>query len=75
MHKEGSFHLFEVGEGGNGASVIVEHNTVLPEAQQGFGTVHHAAFRVEDRAVLDEWIERLSQFWIPYIRLCKSSLL
>ena len=60
--KEGSFHLFEVGEGGNGASVIVEYNAVLPEARQGFGTVHHAALRVEDRAVLDEWIERMNGF-------------
>lgn len=59
---DGSFHLFEVGEGGNGASVIVEYNTILPQARQGFGTVHHAAFRVEDRSVLDEWIERLSSF-------------
>jgi glyoxalase family protein len=59
---DGSFHLFEVGEGGNGASVIVEYNTVLPQAQQGYGTVHHAAFRVEDRSVLDEWTERMSSF-------------
>ena len=59
---DGSFHLFEVGEGGNGASVIVEYNTVLPQARQGYGTVHHAAFRVEDRSVLDEWTERLSSF-------------
>jgi glyoxalase family protein len=56
---EGSYHLFEVGEGGNGAQVIVEHNDVLPDGQQGFGTVHHVAFRVEDRAVLDEWTGRL----------------
>ncbi len=49
--QEGEFYLFEVNKGGNGASVIVEHNTVLPEAQQGFGTVHHAAFRVEDRCI------------------------
>jgi glyoxalase family protein len=60
--QEESFHLFEVGEGGNGASVIVEYNTVLPQARQGYGTVHHAAFRVEDRTVLDEWTERLSSF-------------
>ncbi|MFP5111766.1 ring-cleaving dioxygenase [Bacillaceae bacterium C204] len=60
--KEGAFHLFEVGEGGNGASVIVEYNAILPEAQQGFGTVHHAALRVEDRSVLEEWIERMSSF-------------
>jgi glyoxalase family protein len=62
---DGSFHLFEVGEGGNGASVIVEYNTVLPQAQQGYGTVHHAAFRVEDRSVLDEWTDRLSSFGFP----------
>ncbi|SFS39411.1 ring-cleaving dioxygenase [Paenibacillus sp. 453mf] len=59
---EGSLHLFEVGEGGSGAQVVVEHNTMLPPARQGFGTVHHAAFRVEDRAVLEEWIERMSSF-------------
>lgn len=60
--QEGSFHLFEMGEGGNGAQVIVEFNTILPQARQGFGTVHHAAFRVEDRAELDQWQERLSSF-------------
>ena len=65
IEQEGSFHLFEVGEGGNGAHVIVEHNTVLPQGRQGFGTVHHAAFRVEDRAVLEEWIERYGKLWIP----------
>jgi len=63
--QEDEFHLFEVGEGGNGASVIVEHNTSLPNARQGYGTVHHAAFRVEDRAALDEWIERLARFGLP----------
>ncbi|MCM3761761.1 ring-cleaving dioxygenase [Alkalihalobacillus oceani] len=60
--EEGSFHLFEAGEGGNGAQIIVEHNTVLPQARQGFGTVHHVAFRVEDRSVLEEWINRLPRF-------------
>ncbi|WP_242917153.1 ring-cleaving dioxygenase [Pontibacter liquoris] len=63
--QEGSFHLFEVGEGGNGASVIVEDNPALREARQGFGTVHHAAFRVADRAVLDEWTERMSNIGLP----------
>lgn len=60
--QEGSLHLFEVGEGGNGAQIYVEKNVVLPPARQGFGTVHHAAFRVEDRSVLDEWIERMDSF-------------
>ncbi|MFT4414260.1 ring-cleaving dioxygenase [Fredinandcohnia humi] len=60
--KEGSYHLFEVGMGGNGAQVIVENNTVLPPARQGFGTVHHAAFRVEDKSVIEEWNQRLRSF-------------
>ena len=59
---EESYHLFEGEEGGNGAQIIVEHNTALPNARQGFGTVHHAAFRVEDRSVLDEWTNRLEGF-------------
>lgn len=60
--QNGSFHLFEVGEGGNGAQVIIEKNVTLPPGRQGFGTVHHAAFRVEDRAVLDEWTQRMESF-------------
>jgi glyoxalase family protein len=60
--KEGSFYLFEVGEGGNGAQVIVEHNKVLPQGRQGFGTVHHAAFRVADTSALSEWIGRMEKF-------------
>lgn len=63
--QEGSFHLFEMGEGGNGASVIIEHNASLPTGRQGYGTVHHAAFRVADRTVLDEWIERFNDLGIP----------
>ncbi|MFA1819305.1 ring-cleaving dioxygenase [Virgibacillus oceani] len=59
IDQDGSFHLFEVGEGGNGAQVVVEYNAVLPNAMQGYGTVHHAAFRVEDRSVLEEWQKHL----------------
>ncbi|WP_078576548.1 ring-cleaving dioxygenase [Salipaludibacillus agaradhaerens] len=62
VSRENDVYLFEVGEGGNGAQVIAEHNTVLPQAQQGYGTVHHVAFRIEDRTVLDEWDNRLRRF-------------
>ncbi|HET7579823.1 MAG TPA: ring-cleaving dioxygenase [Bacillales bacterium] len=65
IDKEGSLHLFEVGEGGNGAQVIVEYNAVLPNARQGYGTVHHSAFRVEDHAGLEEWIQRMQRFQLP----------
>ncbi|MEK5252835.1 ring-cleaving dioxygenase [Paenibacillus sp. FSL F4-0125] len=60
--QEEAYHLFEVGEGGNGAQIIVEHNEDLPNARQGFGTVHHAAFRVEDRTMLDEWTKHFEDF-------------
>lgn len=59
IDQAGSLHLFEMGQGGNGAQVIVEHNLLLPSGRQGFGTVHHVAFRVEDTAALNEWIERM----------------
>lgn len=62
IKSEGAFHLFETGEGGNGASIVVEHNDSLPPARQGFGTVHHAAFRVEDREELDKWDNQLQNF-------------
>lgn len=65
VDKEKSFHLFEVGEGGNGGQIIVEYNTVLPNAQQGFGSVHHAALRVEDHDGLQDWIKRMQDLGLP----------
>lgn len=58
--QEEAFYLYEVGEGGNGASVIVEHNDQLLQGRQGYGTVHHAAFRVADREALEQWIQRMN---------------
>lgn len=60
--QDGTYHLFEMGTGGNGASVIVEHHATLLTARQGYGTVHHVAFRVPNRTVLDEWMDRLHSF-------------
>ncbi|WP_421378117.1 ring-cleaving dioxygenase [Bacillus salacetis] len=59
--EEGAFHMFEMGEGGNGAQIIIEHNNDMAQAQQGFGSVHHAAFRVKDRSELDYWQNRLAE--------------
>lgn len=58
---EGQLHLFETGEGGNGARVIIEGSTVLPPARQGYGSVHHVAFRVEDKDALNHWISRMNE--------------
>ena len=62
---EGKLHLFYMGEGGNGASVIVEHSNELTRARQGYGGVHHVAFRVTDREVLDEWTNRFESLDFP----------
>ena len=59
--QEGNLTLFETGEGGNGAGVILEDAKGLPRAYQGFGGVHHVAFRIEDKVELDEWIDRLNK--------------
>ena len=73
--QEGSFHLFEVGEGGNGAQVIVEHNTILPQAQTRFWYCSSCCISRRRSQRLEEWIERLSKLWFPNVWLCGSSLL
>jgi glyoxalase family protein len=63
--QEKPYTLYEMGDGGNGASVIVDHQALLPEARQGFGGVHHVAFRVEDKDKLDEWTDYLNVLGAP----------
>ncbi len=65
LKKEGSLSLYEMGEGGNGASVIIDYSPLLPRAVQGYGTVHHVAFRIKDRAELDTWQAYFSELRIP----------
>jgi glyoxalase family protein len=59
---EAQYTLYEMGLGGNGASVILDYQPSLKNAQQGYGGVHHVAFRIEDKAELDQWIKRLESF-------------
>lgn len=65
ISKSESFHLFEVSAGGNGGSVILEENIVLGPSSQGYGGIHHVAFRVKDRESLDEWISYLDGMGVP----------
>nr|WP_290443582.1 ring-cleaving dioxygenase [Sporolactobacillus kofuensis] len=57
--------LFEVGEGGHGAQVIVREDTTHSPERPGYGSVHHVAFRVADRDALNEWIKRMNQTGLP----------
>lgn len=59
--EEGNFHLFEVAEGGNGGSLIVEVNNELPRMRPGNGAIHHLALRVEDSDEIYEWIEAYNE--------------
>ncbi|WP_088825533.1 ring-cleaving dioxygenase [Listeria goaensis] len=63
--EENGLHLYEVGEGGNGAQIIVEERTDIPSAMQGFGGIHHVAFRVDNHEELMKWIERINSFQAP----------
>ena len=53
--------LFETYHGGHSARVIVREAQELPIAIQGYGGVHHVAFRVEHDDALHQWIEHLNQ--------------
>src|SRR5699024_8626200 len=65
VDQEGDSQLMERGEGGNDARIIVEHTSTLPRGRQGFGTIHHVAFRVDDKQDLEKWIERYQSFRVP----------
>jgi len=62
---ENEYYLFEMGEGGNGAEVVVEHNKELSHHVQGYGIVHHLAFRVDDKSDLENWLERYQAVKLP----------
>ncbi|WPP10077.1 VOC family protein [Pediococcus inopinatus] len=49
--------------------IVTETSVVLPDQFQGFGTVHHMAFRTEDAESLNWWIKR-----IQGARLAQSGL-
>jgi glyoxalase family protein len=63
--KEGSYTLFEMGEGGNGGAVIVDFQRLMSQAIQGYGTVHHVAFRIADKEALESWRLHLHTATIP----------
>lgn len=62
---ESPYSLYEMGEGGNGSSLIVKHRPNIKNAQQGYGGIHHVAFRVEDKKILDKWTAYLNELGAP----------
>lgn len=65
VKNEGNFYLYEMGEGGNGASLIINYEQNNKPSYQGYGAVHHIAFRVGSKDDLVKWEERLDKFGAP----------
>ena len=62
---EGDYTLFEMDQGGNGGSVILKHDKTNEISYQGYGGIHHVAFRVKTRDELNFWINRLNSLGAP----------
>lgn len=64
--EEGSNHLYEMDLGGNGGSVIINYNKVdTRPSYQGYGGIHHVAFRVANTDELNAWTKRLNSLGAP----------
>ena len=66
VNQEGALHLYEMGEGGNGASVILEVVEGREKSYQGYGSVHHVAFRVKNEEVLNDWIKYVGKLGMSH---------
>lgn len=58
--------LLEMGEGGNGGRVILRKDTESQNARQGYGGVHHVAFRVENTEALNFWINKYEKLGLNH---------
>lgn len=65
IKNEANDYLFEMGEGGNGARLIITHDKSHKPSYQGYGGIHHIAFRVSDRNHLNYWKDRLNSLGAP----------
>ncbi|GLB60770.1 ring-cleaving dioxygenase [Cytobacillus sp. NCCP-133] len=61
---ENTVHVFETGEGGNGAEIHIVKRPDLPKQRPGRGSVHHVAFRVENEEELRQWVQKLKKLRI-----------
>src|SRR5690554_751073 len=62
---EDKHHLYEMGEGGNGGSIVVVEDYRRLYSYQGYGGVHHIAFRVKNTDEINKWLEHLNRLGAP----------
>lgn len=65
IYRDGDLYLYELHGNGHGAQIIVENSEIMPDQFQGYGTVHHIAFSVEDEPALREWIDKIRNYNLP----------
>ena len=65
IQEEGQRSLYEIAPGGNGARVIVKH-LEGSRGMQGYGTVHHTAFKIKDKDTLDAWANYFTSIKAPH---------
>lgn len=58
--------LYTVGEGGNGAEIILVDDATSTPARQGDGQVHHVAFRLAHHDALAVWQETFDQLGLHH---------
>ncbi|MGX7107647.1 ring-cleaving dioxygenase [Hutsoniella sourekii] len=58
--------LLEVGEGGHGGQIHLIHDKDSEMGIQGYGEVHHVAFRVADRQAILDWVDRYQKLGIRH---------
>lgn len=63
--QDGDKYLFEMGEKGNGAQLVLVNDEASPVGQQGYGEVHHIAFRLADAKGLTEWQKKFEEWNLP----------
>ncbi len=57
--EENAFTRYQTGQGGNGASVIVETRKDRALGYQGYGSIHHVAFSVDGDQDIHDWMDHL----------------
>lgn len=62
---EDKYNLYEMGEGGNGGSIIIVEDLRKIQSYQGYGAIHHIAFRVPTKDDLNKWIKHLNGLGAP----------
>ncbi|MBG9988343.1 VOC family protein [Aerococcaceae bacterium DSM 111176] len=64
VDSKGDSTWMEVNNAGLGGAMVIHHDEESQQEYQGYGATHHVAFRVEDRAALEFWLDKYNEMGI-----------